>query len=245
MKKITLSILTAALICTLTACTQSNPSEAPDADTITSNITQSDNFSETKDTSSTGFSPLNTPYIGPDGEELTIGDVRYVSFDCGYISYIKAGTPWDGIPDAIMKVKIGDKLDNGLKTDYAYTNVQINEGGYYLADSNVSFEGELTLTGTLKCDQEADPIDGAVGDLHFIPDSDNDIMLPFQMDGGTGYIVGNIHDENLPVGIDKIVNDDGKETANVKATINRITVRSAFASSGKADTAILVSVSEI
>lgn len=249
-KRITLSALSATLACTLTACADTNAqgdrSNGNCADTDTSSsIMQTENSTQAEGTSDNDFSPLGTPYIGPDGEELTVENVISVIFDSGYISYVKAGTPWEDIPDSNVRVKAGDKLDNGLKVNLATADVQINENSYYLAESDVSFEGELTLTGTLKCDQEAEPIGGTVGDLHFMPDSDNDIMLPYQMNGGIGYIVGNIHDENLPEGIEKIVNDEGKETANVKATIKRITVRSAFASSGKADTAILVSISEI
>ena len=248
MKKEALIFLSVTLILVLSACSNSNGENNL---SVTSNIntsalstTQEENSSETAGASNTSFSPLNTPYIGPDGVKLTIDDGDYVGFSCGYISYVKAGTPRDGMPDSYVKVKNGDKLDNGLKVNSATADVQINENGYYLAESNVSFEGELTLTGTLKCDQEADPF-GEKGDLHFIPDSDNDIMLPFQMNGGDEYIVGNIHDENLPEGIEEIVDDKGKETANVKATIKWITVRSAFSSTGKPDTAILVSLSKI
>lgn len=242
MKKLMLSILSALMAFTLTACAkanaQDNRQENNNANADTSTAEQTENLT------SGSFSPLETPYIGPDGEELTVENITSVIYDSGYISYVKAGTPF-GVSDSCVKVKAGDKLDNGLVVNSATACVQINENDYFLVESDVSFEGELTLTGTLKCDQEAEPIGGAVGDLHFIPDSDNDIMLPYQMNGGIGYIVGNIHDENLPEGIEKIVNDEGKETANVKATIKWITVRSAFASSGKADTAILVSVSEI
>lgn len=192
----------------------------------------------------TVFSPQKKSYVAPNGEELTLEDATFIGFPCAYITYCEAGASWE--PEAVpMKVQEGDVLDNGLEVIRAYTGVSIRDGEYELTETEADFKGELTMIGTLLCDQEADPIDGEVGDLYFIPDSDQDIMLPFQLHNSEKYKLGNIHDEGLPEGITDIVNDDGKETAKVKATIKHIRVTSAFASSGKRDLATLVSVKKI
>lgn len=186
----------------------------------------------------------NLCVVAPDGDELTLEDATFIDFPCAYITYCEAGASWD--PEAVpLKIREGDVLDNGLEVIRAYTSVSIHDGEYELTETEANFKGELTMIGTLRCDQEADPIDGEVGDLYFIPDSDQDIMLPFQLHNSGKYKLGNIRDEGLPEGIMDIVNDDGKETAKVEATIKYIRVFSAFASSGRRDLATLVSVKKI
>ena len=73
----------------------------------------------------------------------------------------------------VYTVKRGDKLQNGLICTDAKTGFYCNnDGAVSLLTTEACFSGELTLTGTLRCLQEEDPIAGK-GALAFIPDADN------------------------------------------------------------------------
>lgn len=188
----------------------------------------------TKRALTSSFSPLHTPFTAPDGEELTIEDAVCMSFDHAYISLGDSST---------VKVSRGDGLDNGLTVSWAFTNVQIEETGYFLSDSEATFDGNIKLTGTLKYDSEGDPIIGEAGDIYFIPDGESGKSLPYQLysDGERGYFLGNIQDEELASKISGLISAKNQE-ARAEAEISRITVDASFASSGKRDTAVLESV---
>ncbi len=180
------------------------------------------------------FSPLRSSFTAPDGEELTIEDAVCMSFDHAYISLGDS---------SVVKVSRGDVLDNGLTVSWAFTNVQIEETGYFLSDSEATFDGNIKLTGTLKYDSEGDPVVGETGDIYFTPDGENGTFLPFQLysDGERGYFLGNIQDEALALKISGLISAENQE-ARVEAEISRITADASFASSGKRDTATLESV---
>lgn len=78
----------------------------------------------------------------------------------------------------IYTVRAGDKLENGLictdaQTAYIYHD-NTEQAVPYLHYSEAAFSGELTLTGTIHCEQEESPIpDKGKGFLTFIADSDN------------------------------------------------------------------------
>lgn len=157
-----------------------------------------------------------------------------MSFDHAYISLGDS---------SVVKVSRGDVLDNGLTVSWAFTNVQIEETGYFLSDSEATFDGNIKLTGTLKYDSEGDPVVGETGDIYFTPDGENGTFLPFQLysDGERGYFLGNIQDEALALKISGLISAENQE-ARVEAEISRITADASFASSGKRDTATLESV---
>ncbi|MBD5115043.1 MAG: hypothetical protein HDT46_07535 [Ruminococcaceae bacterium] len=78
----------------------------------------------------------------------------------------------------IYTVRSGDKLENGLictdaQTAYLYHD-NTEQAVPNLHYSEAAFSGELTLTGTIHCEQEESPIpDTGKGLLTFIADSDN------------------------------------------------------------------------
>ncbi|MCM1299123.1 MAG: hypothetical protein NC203_08405 [Firmicutes bacterium] len=168
-----------------------------------------------------------------------------IDFDCGYICYHKPGEL--GIPDFgdwngnVIKVKKGDVLDNGLKVKEAYCSLMFYNNAYHAATISVEFEGSLTLTGTLTCDQEDGPVGGLKGDLLIKFQPEDDYMLPYLPSSvhSYSYHLGNINDEGMPEGITEIVNTDGVEEARVKAVISDIKTRY---SAGKSESATLLRI---
>lgn len=94
----------------------------------------------------------------------------------------------------VYTVKRGDKLENGLICTDANTSYYYNDdGSVSLLDTQACFSGELTLTGTVRCTQDDDPIVGK-GDLTFYPDA------------GNGNIISR-YETNLPESVD--INSSG------------------------------------
>lgn len=198
-----------------------------------------------------GFSPLKDPYIAPDGETLTfegadyVVDENYIYLPFAYITYAQAGEIYD--PDAPkIKVQSGGVLDNGLTVISSSAVIRIADWGYELGESNAAFEGELTLTGTLRCDWEEDPMTLISGLLFFTPDSDQDIMLPFGLSGGwQQYWLGSIYNDDKPEGIMEIFDDGQKDTVRAEVTLKDLRVYEENWKTGNPDSAVLVAVKEI
>lgn len=131
----------------------------------------------------------------------------------------------------VYTVKRGDKLENGLictdaNTSYYYNN----DGSVSLLDTQACFSGELTLTGTVRCTQDDDPIVGK-GDLTFYPDAGNgniisryETSLPESVDINSSGILyekfrfGNISD--LDEEYASMIGDN--ECINVRVTLKDI-----------------------
>lgn len=183
-------------------------------------------------------------------EGLSGEDIDSLIFGSAYITYDKPGA--ENVNSSV-KIRPGDVLDNGLTVETASTSVRfpyadagsLPDKEYYVVSYiQAKFSGTLTLTGTLTCYQEDNPIyiEGSVkGSLHFIPDGSNQINLPRSLSEEVDYYLGNVDDEGLPDGITEAVNADGKETARVRVTLKDITVQDTkYSSSGSPDKATLV-----
>lgn len=219
--------------------------------TSTSEETEQAPASEESDSGESGFSPLKDPYIAPDGEALTLEDADYVVdandiyLPFAYITYVQAGETCDP-DDPKTKIQSGDVLDNGLTVTSSRAVIRIADWGYELGESNAAFEGELTLTGTLRCDWEEDPMTLISGLLFFIPDSDQNVMLPFGLSGGwQQYWLGSIYNDDKPEGIMEIFDDGQKDTVRVEVTLKDIRVYEENWKTGNPDSAVLVAVKEI
>lgn len=250
MKKTIALILIITLLLALTACSSNKTEE------VTSPTEQiSPSESETETISST---ENERHCLEGESFEFIVGeDTIYnkdnpmpeeatgINFNVGYIAYEKPGT---NSSHSLMKLKPGDKLDNGLTVQWASTGMSILDDGYHLSQTIIGFEGHLTLTGTLNCMQD-DLMYGKNGGLSFAADDSNDIRLPSQPGDcnvfGAVYDLGYIDDENLPEKITEIVNTDGKETAKVRVVIKDITIHGSFFKTGTSDTATLVSIEEV
>lgn len=231
-KKFT-SALFLPLLLTLTSCSAKtdNASTPVNSAESVSSLLKNDEFDFVID-GNTGYTK----------ENLTSEEVSYIGFNCAYISY---GKPEAESNNAVMKIKQGDQLDNGLTVEWTNSVLAFLNGGWNFQETYASFKGELTLTGTLICTQEDQPLGGKKGDLSFKADAANEIGLPSSpQQGSLGFMynLGNIEDDNLPEGITDIVNADGKETADVKVTISDIKVNGVYFKGGVSNTAVLVKV---
>lgn len=181
-------------------------------------------------------------YIAPDGETLTFDDIYVYVFDCAYISYEDAGSSIEEIrAGGPVKVEPGEILDNGLTVENPLTEVMKTEYGHELLRTAATFHGEITLTGTLECLREQQPMADA-GTVYFLPDSNNNVKLPAQIDGIHRYYICNIYaDENPNEKLIEILGD--KETVSgVTATFSHISVTTSYSSSGVENKGILIDI---
>lgn len=255
MKKMIVLFLSIPLFLVLSACSsQTDNGFPPDTVPISQSGSLTAEFVPTTSAEKAASVLKNADFdfiVGDGGgdyikENPTAEEVNYIGFNCAYISYDKP----DAEPSrSLMKIKAGDKLDNGLTVEWTNSVLSILNDSYSLSETTAGFKGELTLIGTLECTQEDSPVGVEKGSLSFKPDDSNEISLPCSPQQAhinvIWYDLGNINDEDLPEGITEIVNTDGKETAIVKVVISDIKIHGAYNKTGVPDTAILVKVEKI
>lgn len=216
------------------------------------------------DASSTGLQVENwEDFIGADGNPVTLADATLddmgnVAFDYAFFSFVPpvyddtfknlALINWDTMEFATggesytpagIRVKAGDVLENGLKVTQAQHSLEYDTmmgSGWVSSSGFLTFEGELTLSGTLYCVPE-DDYQAFEGELHFFPDTNSfkqfpvvcefapkgkrpaEIVYPdakFAVRCGAVYYLGNISDGDYSGIIEK------GEAAQVTVTINNI-----------------------
>ena len=149
-------------------------------------------------------------------------------------------------------IKPGDVLENGLKVKSTITTFEqwgTESGGKTVGQSemNITFEGELTVTGVLVCAGK-DDVYVTPGDLFFFADTTKDVKIPlvpindtadefslkkFVFDDfafvtdGMWFRVGDL--ESVSVDLDGIIKRG--QAVNVKVTLEEIRVASGYTSS--------------